>query len=106
MDDMMMKYAETIQVRRNEALEQAICVGATEIIGESGMNTIVELNPKAIIEAIKKQIPIKVVNVPSYDYSDVPYTAVCPHCKMTLGWEAQHTYNYCFNCGQALKWGE
>ena len=100
MDDVMMKYAETIQVRRNEALEKAICVEIKEIIGESGMNTIVELNPKAIIEAIKKQIPSK----PFCIEGDYDYFLLCPNCKQPIDENRQE--NYCSVCGQALKWGE
>ena len=99
MDDMMMKYAETIQVRRNEALEKAICVEIIEIIGESGMNTIVELNPKAIVRAIEKQMSRK----PLYLGGDCEFL-LCPSCKQSLDKNMED--NFCSVCGQALKWGE
>lgn len=55
-------------------------------------------------EALEKQIPKKW----QYEMVNDDDTYVCPCCKeywyMEYGNPTTNEYNYCPNCGQALKW--
>ena len=58
---------------------------------------------KLAIEAIKKQVPQKVI-CDGYFYG---YTYRCPACNSHVEREAYDTKDkHCRNCGQALDWGE
>ena len=50
------------------------------------------------IEALEKQIPKKIIKS---SFS----VAFCPSCEKSV-WQNKDESQYCFRCGQALKWGE
>lgn len=100
----MTDIIENIIIERDKKVDSLVFGEIKEMAAENGIDTTIILNETAIVEALKKRIPERVINEPTYDYSDVPYTALCPECQQNLGYEAQHTYNFCFNCGQALDW--
>lgn len=59
-------------------------------------------------EALKKQMPKKPIN----DWSESPFSddkgclflhTMCPNCKKV---EVNKMDSFCFNCGQAIDWGE
>lgn len=55
------------------------------------------------IEALEKQIPKKVI------VEDDGDSLLCPSCGLELMGsitDPDHDPHYCFECGQALKWGE
>lgn len=52
-----------------------------------------------IIEALKKQVPMK-ANI--YDSEVVK----CPYCHEELGYFKADGYGYCINCGQKIKFVE
>lgn len=52
---------------------------------------------------LAKQTPKKLIVVPTYTDSDVPFTTLCPTCKTNIGYEAQHFCKCCFNCGQVFE---
>lgn len=55
------------------------------------------------IEALEKQIPKKVI------FEDDGEVLLCPNCNIDLMGsltDPDHDPYYCFECGQALKWGE
>lgn len=58
----------------------------------------------SLLEILEKQIPMKW----QYEMVNDDDTYVCPCCKeywcMEYGTPATNEYNYCPNCGQALKW--
>lgn len=54
------------------------------------------------IEALKKQIPQKVINH-GHLYG---YACKCPVCNTFVTNNSGIHGNYCYNCGQALDWGE
>ena len=92
-------FVGKIIARRNEALDEAVCVEVTNILKEVGMDTVVELNPKAIIKAFQKQIPV----IPLYIEGDYDFP-LCPSCKQSVDENMED--NFCSVCGQALKWGD
>ena len=58
---------------------------------------------QALLEAMEKQIPKKVI------VEDDGDSLLCPSCGLELmGSITDHDHDpyYCFECGQALKWGE
>ena len=60
-------------------------------------------NVKTVIEALKKQIPKKVV------FEDGGESLLCPSCGLELMGsitEPDHDPYYCFECGLALDWSE
>lgn len=88
------EVTEYISVKRRERLENAIFGEIKEMIRDNEHFTTIELNEKAIVEALKKQMPQKVIVS--------GYIAYCPHCKEVL--ETAESINYCTDCGQRLKW--
>ena len=55
------------------------------------------------IEALEKQVPKKVI------FDDDEEVLLCPNCNIDLMGsltDQDHDPYYCFECGQALKWGE
>ena len=55
------------------------------------------------IEALEKQIPKKVI------FEDDGEVLLCPRCGLDLMGsitDPDHDPYYCFECGQALEWGE
>lgn len=57
-----------------------------------------------IKELVDKVTPKKPINKATYNYDDVPFTALCPNCKENLGYESKGVYNYCPKCGQRILW--
>lgn len=88
------EVVEYISVKRKERLENAIFGEIKEMVKDNKHFTTIELNETAIIDALKKQIPQKVIVS--------GYIAYCPHCKEVL--ETAESINYCTDCGQRLKW--
>lgn len=54
---------------------------------------------KMAVEALKKQIPKKVIQVLKNDY----HIVYCPHCGFRF---IQYGLSFCGECGQALDWSE
>jgi hypothetical protein len=88
------EVTEYISVKRKERLENAIFGEIKEMVKDNEHFTTIELNEKAIVEALEKQMPQKVIVS--------GYITYCPRCKEVL--ETAESINYCTDCGQALKW--
>lgn len=69
-----------------------------EIAKENGITDLYLLDKKNIAEALKKQIPQKLL--PDDRYFGV---GKCPSCYATF---LDNTTNYCGHCGQKLDWGQ
>lgn len=77
---------EQIIIERNKKVDRLILGEIRKIATENGIDTIVTLNDKAIVAALKNYIPIK------------PLQA-CGHAT-------NRTMNFCPICGQALDWSD
>ena len=77
---------ERIIIERNKKFDSLILGEIRKIATENGIDTIVNLNDKAIVSALEKQIPKK------------PLQA-CGH-------NTNRTMNFCPICGQALDWSD
>ena len=88
---------ERICVQRSKRLDDAIFGEINEIIKENEHLTVVDLNEKAIVEALEKQIPKRPLSI-SGNY----YLPVCPECKQLV----DDTELHCSACGQALDWSD
>ncbi len=74
----------------------------------------IDIDRKSLIEAVKvaktainKQIPMK----PKAEGLDDMDNYLCPECKTAIGsiddyFGCNKINKFCFNCGQALDWGE
>lgn len=89
-------------VKRQKEIDDAILGEIRQMAIENGIRTELVLNDKAIINALKKQIPRK-PNIHGYregrEINTISYT--CPICNRHIGRE-----DYCKHCGQALDWSE
>lgn len=100
-----MSIVEEIVIQRNKELNDAILGEIQKIATKNGIA--IQLNEKAIVNALEKQIPKKpeywgdgyADGVLCYDY------AKCPICERDFeeginDWGCK----YCADCGQALDW--
>lgn len=78
---------------------------------ENGIKTEYLLNEKAIISALEKQIPKKLITETEDDREFIDY--LCPSCKVTLQQKYKQSkistiykYKHCPDCGQALDWSD
>ena len=97
---------ERIMVERNKKVDSLILGEVTKIITENGLDTIITLNEKAIVSALKKQIPQKPLKTNPVCYSKskdgergYAYDYLCPLCNAKVNGEKHHCV-----CGQALDW--
>ena len=94
---------ERICVQRSKRLDDAIFGEINEIIKENEHLTVVDLNEKAIVEALEKQIPKKP------EHEDGVWS-ICPACGGSVPNDIEeavnHETDYCSHCGQALDWSE
>lgn len=94
---------EKIIIERNKKVDSAVLVEIQKIAIENGIETKFILNEKAIVSALKKQIPKKPID------DRFPW-CICPNCKgsVYLKQIQEHIGNeettYCEHCGQALDW--
>ena len=86
---------ERIMVERNKKVDGLILGEVTKIATENGLDTIISLNEKAIVSALKKQIPQKPLDASINDN-----LLLCPYCRELI----DRIENHCSNCGQRLKW--
>lgn len=57
-----------------------------------------------LIDAIKKQIPMKPIIREAEDYFGYVKYVICPNCKeVEFGFKQPR---FCDNCGQHIDWGE
>ena len=89
-------------IKRNKEIDNAILGEIKRIAIENGIKTELVLNDKAIINALKKTIPVK-PNTHGYregrEINSISYT--CPICHKHIGRD-----NFCKHCGQALDWSD
>ena len=83
---MIEEMIERILIQRNKEVDDMILGEIRKIATENGVDTIITLNDKAIIQALKKSTPMK------------PLRA-CGH-------NTNRTMNFCPVCGQALDWSD
>ena len=87
-----------ICIKRNKEIDSVILGEIKQIAIENGIKTEYVLNEKAIINALKKQIPKKVV--PTQQPCKTRFA--CSICDKKL----YSKQKFCDRCGQALDWGD
>lgn len=92
-------------IERNKSVDSAVIMEIQKIAVEGGIETKFTLNERNILNALKKQIPQKPLEV-------VYPWAMCPSCSGSVSLENVQEYlhnqetSYCEHCGQALDWNE
>lgn len=89
------EFIERIVVERNKKVDGLVMGEINTIIKENGLDTIITLNEKAIVLALKKQIPQEPLEA-----SQTDNLLLCPYCNELI----DRIENHCSNCGQKLKW--
>lgn len=95
------EVVEYISVKRKERLENAVFGEIKEMVKGNEHFTMIELNETAIIDALKKQIPIKPYTRDLWELG----TAMGYFCP-TCGYDFPVNYfePHCCKCGQAIKY--
>lgn len=88
-----------------EALEHIIKCDR-EDCGMSYLSDAYRNDLSVLRELVDKATPKKPINKATYNYDDIPFTALCPNCKENLGYESKNIIKYCYKCGQALDWSD
>ena len=100
---MLDEVVERIVIERNKKVDSLICGETQKIATEYGVTTRITLNEKAIVNALKKQIPRKVT-----PYCNSGIAVACPECGTFQDFISESTLDnrspYCYKCGQALDW--
>lgn len=104
-DSLNFSLTEKLIIERNKSVDSAVMVEIKKIAVEGGIETKFTLNERNILNALKKQIPQKALEV------EYPW-AICPNCSGSVSLEnvQEYLYNqetsYCEHCGQAIDWSE
>ena len=78
---------------------------------ENGVITEYVFNERAIMEALEKQIPkkptphkveVEKIKIGNANWGKGTTIYKCPNCNEFIS----RTYDYCYNCGQALDWSD
>ena len=94
---MINEVVERILIQRNKTVDDMILGEIRKIATENGVDTIITLNDKAIIQALRRSVPMKPLHIAGYyDMS------ICSCCKQII----DETERYCSTCGQALDWSD
>ena len=104
---MINDYVEKILIERNKKIDSLVLGEIIEIGKENGLEKHIVLNEKAIVSALKKQIPKKVeVQRWIYTKCECGYEFSEHHGDGYYSIPYDKKTKYCPNCGQALDWGE
>ncbi len=98
---MINEVIERILIQRNKTVDDMILGEIRKIATENGIDTIINLNDKAIIQALKKQIPQKPYPRDLWELGTAQGYS-CPTC----GYDFPVSYfePHCCKCGQAILW--
>lgn len=104
--DYMARVIEKIIIERNENVDNAILGEIQQIAIEEGIETKITLNKKAVVDALRKQIPEK-PNFEGDGYDDsgnlIYDTWICPNCEDRYEVDYE-IHQYCPMCGQRIDW--
>lgn len=106
--DYIASMIEKIIVERNEKVDNAILGEIKQIAIEEGIETRITLNKKAVLDALRKQIPEKPhFEGDGYDDSGnlIYDTWICPNCEDRYEVDYE-IHQYCPMCGQRIDWNE
>lgn len=102
-----MNFNITTHIKRmTEEIDKAVLGEIKEIAKENGLERQIILNERNIVSALEKQIPKKGSIKYLSSYTDDPPVLLCPNCQEHIPTEGCNFYKYCYNCGQALDWGD
>ena len=106
----MDEFIEKIIVERNKVVDDIILGEIQKIATENGVVTNITLNEKAIVSALKKQIPKKPIKGNSlvrkkrvYELLDAREHEYCSKCNYLVQPPCE---KYCSHCGQAIDWSD
>lgn len=95
-------------IKRNREIDNAVLGEIKQIAIENGIKTEYILHEKAIIRALKKQIPQK-PDLEGDGYDDngelIYDTGYCPNCRHLFEVDYDSP-DYCPVCGQKLDWSD
>lgn len=97
----------------HEYMENEIrCIQRSKICDRNCAKCELVKEDKALIEAygmaiiaLEKQTP-KTGKFEYNSWTDDPPHFICPCCQNYMAGEGSSLYKYCYNCGQALNWGD
>ncbi len=99
---LQMRVTDKIIVQMIDNYETAVASEIACAAMVAGVSDVTVLNKKAILDALQKQIPQKVIIAED--------EALCPACRYDMMglWDFPDVQdpNYCPICGQALDWGD
>ena len=105
---MIKELVEKIIIERSKVIEDVIWLEIQEIVKENEVETKIVINEKAVVNALKKQIPKKPIKKNPICYSKsidgeemYAYDYHCPLCDAMVNNEKHHC-----PCGQALDWSD
>ena len=88
-DKYIASIVEKIHATSVERHDKVLIDSIVAIAREAGVTDLYILNKEAIVEALRKQIPVKCTD------------EICPECNRGV---AIFSADYCPHCGQKLKW--
>lgn len=96
------KVIEQVFIERNKKVDSLIFGEIRKIATENGVETTITLNDKAIVSALKKQVPKRPIIKKSVKVNG--FMLRCPNadCEAVL----QSDSPCCKYCGQALDWSD
>ncbi len=92
------EVVEHISVQRSKKIDDAILGEIEQIAIDNEIFTIISLNEKAIVEALRNATPSK----PYMPWDSMTKDYNCPACMMSVS----KSDKYCSDCGKKLDWSE
>ena len=96
-------FTKEVAIKVAKGIDNTIFMTIKKIATENGIEKEVVLNETAIVNALKKQIPMKPTAMVDR-YPEGQYE--CSACRCGLIANNKWKQKYCPNCGQAIDWSE
>ena len=93
-------------VERGNGMKPQEAINILEKYKSVPKSEVVKTAYEMAISALEKQIPTKGSIKYLSSYTDDPPVLLCPNCQEHIPTEGCNFFKYCYNCGQALDWGD